>query len=110
MEFRKMSLAELREYAKEKGIRNISTLKKAELAELLENMEKMMAAKKKEAEQKKAAERKNQEMAKVRPDTRQANRIKNPAENIRSFGTLSRRKARQKRRFRYLTDRNTIRS
>ena len=50
MEFRKMSLAELREYAKEKGIRNISTLKKAELAELLENMEKMMAAKKKEAE------------------------------------------------------------
>ena len=53
MEFRKMSLAELREYAKEKGIRNISTLKKAELAELLENMEKMMAAKKKEAEQKK---------------------------------------------------------
>ena len=33
MEFRKMSLAELREYAKEKGIRNISTLKKAELAE-----------------------------------------------------------------------------
>ena len=64
MEFRKMSLAELREYAKEKGIRNISTLKKAELAELLENMEKMMAAKKKEAEQKKAAERKNQEMAK----------------------------------------------
>ena len=28
MEFRKMSLAELREYAKEKGIRNISTLKK----------------------------------------------------------------------------------
>lgn len=53
MEFRKMSLAELREYAKEKGIRNISALKKAELAELLENMEKMMAAKKKEAEQKK---------------------------------------------------------
>ena len=39
MEFRKMSLAELREYAKEKGIRNISTLKKAELAELLENMD-----------------------------------------------------------------------
>ena len=31
MEFRKMSLAELREYAKEKGIRNISTLKKADL-------------------------------------------------------------------------------
>ena len=104
MEFRKMSLAELREYAKEKGIRNISTLKKAELAELLENMEKMMAAKKKEAEQKKAAERKNQEMAKVRPDTRIRQKI------IRSFGTLSRRKARQKRRFRYLTDRNTIRS
>ena len=88
MEFRKMSLAELREYAKEKGIRNISTLKKAELAELLENMEKMMAAKKKEAEQKKAAERKNQEMAKVRPDTRQANRIKNPAENYQELRNI----------------------
>ena len=88
MEFRKMSLAELREYAKEKGIRNISTLKKAELAELLENMEKMMAAKKKEAEQKKATERKNQEMAKVRPDTRQANRIKNPAENYQELRNI----------------------
>lgn len=62
--------------------------KKAELAELLENMEKMMAAKKKEAEQKKAAERKNQEMAKVRPDTRQANRIKNPAENYQELRNI----------------------
>ena len=88
MEFRKMSLAELREYAKEKGIRNISTLKKAELAELLENMEKMMAAKKKEAEQKKTAERKTQEMAKVRPDTRQANRMKNPAENYQELRNI----------------------
>lgn len=41
MDFRKASLAELREYAKEKGIRNISTLKKMELAQLLENVEKM---------------------------------------------------------------------
>ncbi|MBQ9610506.1 MAG: transcription termination factor Rho [Lachnospiraceae bacterium] len=39
MDFRKASLAELRQYAKEKGIRNISTLKKGELAQLLENVE-----------------------------------------------------------------------
>lgn len=42
----------------------------------------------KEAEQKKAAERKNQEMAKVRPDTRQANRIKNPAENYQELRNI----------------------
>lgn len=53
MEFQKMSLAQLREYAKEKGIRNISTLKKAELAELLTNMEKMMATKKKKQNKRK---------------------------------------------------------
>lgn len=88
MEFKKMSLVQLREYAKEKGIRNISTLKKAELAELLENMEKMMAAKKKEAEQKRAVEKKTQEMAKVRPDTRQANRVKNPAENYQELRNI----------------------
>lgn len=41
MDFKSMSLAELREYAKEKGIRNVSTLKKGELAELLENVERM---------------------------------------------------------------------
>ena len=43
MDFKKASLAELREYAKEKGIRNVSTLKKNELAQLLENVEKMTA-------------------------------------------------------------------
>ncbi|MGN0435532.1 MAG: transcription termination factor Rho [Wujia sp.] len=41
MNFRESSLAELREFAKNKGIRNISTLKKHELVELLENVEKM---------------------------------------------------------------------
>ena len=88
MEFQKMSLAQLREYAKEKGIRNISTLKKAELAVLLTNMEKMMATKKKEAEQKKVEERKTQEMAKVRPDTRQANKLRNPAENYQELRNI----------------------
>ena len=88
MEFQKMSLAQLREYAKEKGIRNISTLKKAELAELLTNMEKMMATKKKEAEQKKVEERKTKEMAKVRPDTRQANKLRNPAENYQELRNI----------------------
>ena len=45
MDFRKASLAELRQYAKEKGIRNVSTLKKGELAQLLENVEKMTSKK-----------------------------------------------------------------
>ena len=50
MDFRKASLAELREYAKEKGIRNISTLKKGELAQLLENVEKMTVKKTEQTE------------------------------------------------------------
>ena len=45
MDFKKASLAELRQYAKEKGIRNISTLKKGELAQLLENVEKLTSKK-----------------------------------------------------------------
>ena len=45
MDFKKASLAELRQYAKDKGIRNISTLKKGELAELLENVEKLTSKK-----------------------------------------------------------------
>ncbi|MBQ7708271.1 MAG: transcription termination factor Rho [Lachnospiraceae bacterium] len=45
MDFRKASLAELRQCAKDKGIRNISTLKKGELAELLENVEKLTSKK-----------------------------------------------------------------
>lgn len=67
MDFKKMSLAELRNYAKEMGIRNISTLKKNELTQLLENVEKMTSkrveVKKPEAaaEEKKADERKAEE-------------------------------------------------
>lgn len=49
MDFKKASLAELRECAKEKGICNISSMKKAELAELLENVEKMTSKKDVEA-------------------------------------------------------------
>ena len=45
MDFKKASLAELKEYAKEKGIKNISTMKKSELAQLLENVEKMTSKK-----------------------------------------------------------------
>ena len=45
MDFKNASLAELREYAKEKGIKNVSAMKKNELAELLENVEKMMSKK-----------------------------------------------------------------
>ena len=60
MDFRKASLAELRQYAKDKGIRNISTLKKGELAELLENVEKMTSKKPvSETEEIKASIKKN---------------------------------------------------
>lgn len=72
MDFKKMSLAELRNYAKEMGIRNISTLKKSELTQLLENVEKMTskrvevkktetAAEEKRAVEKKAVEKKSDE-------------------------------------------------
>ncbi|MBQ8167720.1 MAG: Rho termination factor N-terminal domain-containing protein, partial [Lachnospiraceae bacterium] len=41
MDFKKMSLADLRKYAKELGIVNVTTMKKNELVELLENISKM---------------------------------------------------------------------
>lgn len=58
MDFKKMSLAELRNYAKELGIRNISTLKKNELTQLLENVEKMTS---KRVEAKKPEEKAHEE-------------------------------------------------
>ena len=58
MDFKKASLAELREYAKAKGIRNISTLKKGELAQLLENVERMTAKKDEPAQEKKTVSEK----------------------------------------------------
>ncbi len=45
MDFKNASLAELKQYAKEKGIKNVSAMKKGELAELLENVEKMISHK-----------------------------------------------------------------
>ena len=45
MDFKKASLAELREYAKEKGIKNISTLKKNELSKMLQEIDEMLARK-----------------------------------------------------------------
>jgi len=42
MDYSKLSVAELRERAKEKGLRNITGLKKKELAELLENVDRMI--------------------------------------------------------------------
>ncbi len=61
MDYNKLTIAELREAAKAKGIRNVSTMKKKELVELLENVEKMMhrpvEETKKEAAPKKAGGR-----------------------------------------------------
>ena len=62
MDFRKASLAELRQYAKDKGIRNISTLKKGELAELLENVEKLTSKNKAPKEEPKAKTKKTKEV------------------------------------------------
>ena len=42
MDYKKLTIAELREAAKAKGIRNVTSMKKKELTELLENVEKMM--------------------------------------------------------------------
>ena len=56
MDYNKMSLAELRELAKEKGIRGITTLKKGELVELLTNVE-MMFAKRNQAQEETASEK-----------------------------------------------------
>ena len=41
MDFKKMSIADLRQYAKDKGIRGVSALKKPELVDLLEKVEMM---------------------------------------------------------------------
>ncbi|MBP3621045.1 MAG: transcription termination factor Rho [Lachnospiraceae bacterium] len=71
MDFKNASLAELREYAKEKGIKNISTMKKNELAELLENVEKMMNKKaepKTEIKSETKIEQKQEVKAEVKPD------------------------------------------
>ena len=71
MDFKNASLAELREYAKEKGIKNISTMKKNELAELLENVEKMMnkkAESKADIKSETKIEQKQEVKAEVKPD------------------------------------------
>ncbi len=45
MDYKKLKIAELRQLAEEKGLRGMSGLKKAELVELLENVDKMHGAK-----------------------------------------------------------------
>ena len=101
MDFKKMSLAELRNYAKEMGIRNISTLKKSELTQLLENVEKMTSkrveVKKTEtvAEEKKADERKTEEKKPVE---------KKPAERISESRTFESRKSEVKKSETRMTD------
>lgn len=68
MDFKKASLAELRQYAKDKGIRNISTLKKGELAQLLENVEKLTS--------KKTSEKKEDVKAEVNTDNKKIKKSK----------------------------------
>ena len=45
MDFKKMTIAELRQYAKDKGIVGVSAMKKPELVDLLEKVELMTANK-----------------------------------------------------------------
>ncbi len=80
MDFKKASLAELREYAKEKGIKNISTLKKNELAQLLENVEKMMSKKSSDKAADKADEKPVAKEAEVKPETKTESKTDNKAE------------------------------
>ena len=42
MDYSKLTIAELKETAKTKGLRNVTGLRKQELVELLENVDKMM--------------------------------------------------------------------
>ena len=49
MDFKNMSIADLRQYAKDKGLRGVSALKKPELVDLLEKVE-MMTGKNSTAE------------------------------------------------------------
>ena len=75
MDYSKMTIAELREAAKAKGIRNVSAMKKKELVELLGNVEKMMhrpaeektESPKKAEEGKAAAPRKTEEAKASQP-------------------------------------------
>ena len=74
MDFKNASLAELREYAKEKGIKNISAMKKNELAELLENVEKMMS-KKAGAKAEAGAEKKSESRIETKPEAKPESKL-----------------------------------
>lgn len=119
MDFRKLSLAELRQYAKEKGIRNISTLKKGELAQLLENVERMTSRKpeqgtedaveKPSAEEKHSVENSSGERhyEERRPeDRRQSGEKKNVQDKRTSRFTEPRRTTPVQRQQDNMTDRN----
>ncbi len=72
MNYKKMYVSELRQIAEEKGIRNISSMKKNELALLLENIDKMTALREKEempeADSKEKSETKSDVKSDVKSD------------------------------------------
>ncbi len=86
MDYSKMTIAELREAAKAKGIRNVSAMKKKELVELLGNVEKMMhrpaeektESPKKAEEGKAAAPRKTEEAKASQPRRAAGSRVAAP--------------------------------
>lgn len=71
MDFKKASVAELREYAKEKGIVNVSSMKKAELAQLLENVEKMTSKKEIERDHSKENKQESKKEQNTNPPAKQ---------------------------------------
>lgn len=78
MDFKKATLADLREYAKQKGIRNISTLKKNELAQLLENVE-LLTSKPSDKQTDKAEDRSAASAADKPADARPADKNDKPS-------------------------------
>jgi transcription termination factor Rho len=67
MDFKKASLAELRAYAKEKGIKNISGMKKQELSQLLQEVDLMLSH---QAEMRHKAAKPEETKSVVKPETK----------------------------------------
>ena len=83
MDFKEMTLLQLKAYAKEKGIRGISTLKKEQLVEKLmkseKNIEKNIQKKVKKKTEKKKKQRKKQGIQKKKNQRQKVKRMTYPA-------------------------------
>jgi transcription termination factor Rho len=89
MDFKKASLAELRAYAKEKGIKNISSMKKQELSQLLQEVDMMLTHKAEEREAAKA-EAAKAETTKAEATKTEASKTEAPREHTKRRDSASR--------------------